>query len=406
MVSGPGGFAGDVVAALAGDFAAHGAEAIAALRERNPNAYLRLCASVLRHKAATRDPLEDLTDAQLAARLEAIGAHLADVEAAPRPRRVVAKDAVGEAARGRAARSPAATGFEGAGRKEPGDDLAPPLPRDLGRRREDRLAQRRGDDPAAPGAAAPARLTIARDRSRPRARTEGPAAPSTPSFPRMRDSRASWTPASAGVTTTEGGSGQSGTALARDGRVADRRNGAGATPRRPGASVAVRLSVFTIVVATLSGIAAPAAAPALDVTAEEERRILRHAPWPPAGAAHCADAPAMGQGEGRSKTKLAVGAETHEIEMSGVGLAIDQDQVGPDMTVPVVLPGPRQGMVEMAPSKRPVGRKVGDDVSELRVEGFGEPALLLAFVVSFEGGGPPNRPHSARPSARRRRRPP
>ena len=54
------------------------------------------------------------------------------------------------------------------------------------------------------------------------------------------------------------------------------------TPRRSGAFVAVRLSVFAIVVATLSGIAALAAAPALDVTAEEERRILRHAPWPPA----------------------------------------------------------------------------------------------------------------------------
>ena len=135
MVSGRGGFAGDVVAALAGDFAAHGAAAICALRERNPNAYLRLCASVLRHKAATRDPLEDLTDAQLAARLEAIGArladaekrpHLADAAAAPRPRRVVAKDAVGEAARERAARPAAATGVEGPGRKEPGDDLAPP----------------------------------------------------------------------------------------------------------------------------------------------------------------------------------------------------------------------------------------------------------------------------------------
>ena len=51
MVSGPGGFAGDVVAALAADFAAHGAEAIAALRERNPNAYLRLCASALRTRS-------------------------------------------------------------------------------------------------------------------------------------------------------------------------------------------------------------------------------------------------------------------------------------------------------------------------------------------------------------------
>ena len=394
MVSGPGGFAADFVAALAGDFAAHGAEAIAALRERNPGAYLRLCASVLRHKAATRDPLEDLTDAQLAARLDAIGArlaeagvlpHPADAGAAHRPRRVVAEDAVAEAARAPATRPPAATGVEGAGGKAPDEDLAPPPSRDLGPRREDRPAQRRGDDPAAPGAAALERFTIAQDRSRPRARTERPAVPSTPSFPRSlsprnsgeRESRASWTPACAGVTATEGGSGQSGTAPASDDEVADRRNGAGVTPRRSGASVAVRLSVFTIVVAALSGIAAPAAAPALDVTAE-----------------------------GPSKTKLAVGAERHEIEMSGVRLAIDQDQVGPDMTVPVVLPGPRQGMVEMAPSRRPVGRKVGDDVSELRVEGFGEPALLLAFVVSFEGGGPPNRPHSARPSARRRRRPP
>ena len=166
MVSGPGGFAGDFVAALAGDFAEHGAEAIAALRERNPGAYLRLCASVLRHKAATRDPLEDLTDAQLRARIEAIGArlaeagehpHLADAGAAPRPRGVVAEDALGEAARGLGPRPPAVTGSGGDGRKELGDGLAPPPSRDLGRRREDRPAQRRGDDPAAPGAAAPAR---------------------------------------------------------------------------------------------------------------------------------------------------------------------------------------------------------------------------------------------------------
>ena len=93
MVSGPGGFAGDFVAALAGDFAAHGAEAICALRERNPNAYLRLCASVLRHKAAARDPLEDLTDAQLAARVATIGARLAD--AGERPRDVDGRETPG-----------------------------------------------------------------------------------------------------------------------------------------------------------------------------------------------------------------------------------------------------------------------------------------------------------------------
>ena len=52
------------------------------------------------------------------------------------------------------------------------------------------------------------------------------------------------------------------------------------TPRRSGASAAVRLSGFLISLCMLSGIAAPA--PALDFTAEEERRILRHGPWPPA----------------------------------------------------------------------------------------------------------------------------
>ena len=56
------------------------------------------------------------------------------------------------------------------------------------------------------------------------------------------------------------------------------------TPRRSGASVAARLAAglsgFAIVFCVLSGIAAPA--PALDFTAEEERRILRHGPWPPA----------------------------------------------------------------------------------------------------------------------------
>ena len=54
------------------------------------------------------------------------------------------------------------------------------------------------------------------------------------------------------------------------------------TPRRSGACTAARLAAglsgVAIIVCILSGIAAPA--PALDFTAEEERRILRHGPWP------------------------------------------------------------------------------------------------------------------------------
>ena len=83
MVSGTAGFAADFVAALASDFAEHGADAISALRQRDPNAYLRICASVLPREAAASDPLESLTDEQLAARIGAI----ADRASAPRGRR-------------------------------------------------------------------------------------------------------------------------------------------------------------------------------------------------------------------------------------------------------------------------------------------------------------------------------
>ena len=53
------------------------------------------------------------------------------------------------------------------------------------------------------------------------------------------------------------------------------------TPRRSGASVASRLSGLPVAILVLSGVATPAPAAALDFTAEEQRRILRHGPWPP-----------------------------------------------------------------------------------------------------------------------------
>ena len=84
MVSGPAGFAADFVAALAADFAEHGAAAISALRRRDPNAYLRICASVLPREAAPSDPLEALTDEQLVARIAAIADRLADAGVHPR----------------------------------------------------------------------------------------------------------------------------------------------------------------------------------------------------------------------------------------------------------------------------------------------------------------------------------
>ena len=40
----------------------------------------------------------------------------------------------------------------------------------------------------------------------------------------------------------------------------------------------------------------------------------------------------------QSKAKFAMGAEANRIEMVGVGFAVDQNQIGPNVAVAVVLP--------------------------------------------------------------------
>ena len=56
------------------------------------------------------------------------------------------------------------------------------------------------------------------------------------------------------------------------------------TPRRSGAPVAARLAAGLAGFAIVFGMVSGTAAPALDFTAGEKRRILRHGPWPPAPA--------------------------------------------------------------------------------------------------------------------------
>ena len=95
----------------------------------------------------------------------------------------------------------------------------------------------------------------------------------------------------------------------------------------------------------------------------------------------------------RSKTEFAVRAEAHEIEMPGVGLAVDQNHVGPDVAVPMVLPLTGKRMVAMARRERPILRQVGQNTCKVGIKGFGEAAFLLAPVIPLEDRGSPNRPH-------------
>src|SRR5438270_8145310 len=46
-----------------------------------------------------------------------------------------------------------------------------------------------------------------------------------------------------------------------------------------------------------------------------------------------------------SKTDFAVGAEPHQFEMIGVRLPVDQDQVGPDVAVPAIIPFAAERMI-------------------------------------------------------------
>ena len=50
----------------------------------------------------------------------------------------------------------------------------------------------------------------------------------------------------------------------------------------------------------------------------------------------------------RSKPKFAVGAKSHKLQSLGIRLAVDQNEIGPDMAVPMVAPFPLQGVIEMS----------------------------------------------------------
>ena len=89
----------------------------------------------------------------------------------------------------------------------------------------------------------------------------------------------------------------------------------------------------------------------------------------------------------RSETELRMRAKAYEIEIPVIGLSVDEDRIGTNMAIAVVLPGTDQGMIVIAPWKNPVCGERGHDAREVRLESLRESALLLAFVVSLEGRG-------------------
>jgi hypothetical protein len=50
-------------------------------------------------------------------------------------------------------------------------------------------------------------------------------------------------------------------------------------------------------------------------------------------------------------------AETHQLETAGIGLAIDQEKVGLDVTISVIFPLASEWVIEIPPGQRLVSRK-------------------------------------------------
>ena len=68
------------IAALADDFTEHGAAVIAQVRENDPAAYLRVCASLVPKHVEVYEPLADLSDDELAEVITELRGRIADRE--------------------------------------------------------------------------------------------------------------------------------------------------------------------------------------------------------------------------------------------------------------------------------------------------------------------------------------
>ena len=97
-----------------------------------------------------------------------------------------------------------------------------------------------------------------------------------------------------------------------------------------------------------------------------------------------------------SEPELNMRPEAHQSQRAGVGLLVDQDQVGLDVAIAVIGPLTAQCMVVAARGERLIGGQGLDEGRETGVERGPMPALRLPLVVALEPARALNRPHADR----------
>lgn len=86
-------------------------------------------------------------------------------------------------------------------------------------------------------------------------------------------------------------------------------------------------------------------------------------------------------------------AEAQQFEAFSVRLAVNEDQIGADMAVAMIVPFANQGMIDVTRWQERVGRQNVDRLLEERVEFLAEGAGFLAPIIPLEAAGVFNRPH-------------
>ena len=93
----------------------------------------------------------------------------------------------------------------------------------------------------------------------------------------------------------------------------------------------------------------------------------------------------------RLQSQFAVRPKTDEFQDIGAALAVDEHEIGPEVTVAAALPSPGQGVVAVAGIWRLVGGERLYDSAEDGVESLSVPSFALSAVVAFELTGQPER---------------
>ena len=95
-----------------------------------------------------------------------------------------------------------------------------------------------------------------------------------------------------------------------------------------------------------------------------------------------------------SQPKLTMRTKAHKFEAVVIRLAVDENEIRPDVAVAVVVPFAGQWVIEMPARQQRVGSGQVDDLHQQGIQLLAVLAGFLSPVVTLKAGGVFNLPHS------------